>query len=105
MFAELVTEAGPIAIPRAEATVTDNPDVYKFVWEDLPFTIASDTTIYARLYITREGGPCIGMAPMRTGHTHIDAGNHISLRWHVVISFGGLNDLDEDEDVQPQRHS
>ena len=87
MFAELTTEAGPIQnIGRAEAKLTNTPHVYQFVWPDVKKYIPPDVILYACLYITREGGPCVGMSEIDKGSgSKVRVGDHIYLDWRIYF--------------------
>jgi hypothetical protein len=86
MFAELVTEAGPLKMPRAEARMADKKDHYIFDFT-LPFGIAPNTMLYARVHVTRDGDSCFGVAPiLGDQHEGMRAGTEVRLGpWYIHI--------------------
>lgn len=96
MFAALLTEAGELNVPRAEA-VHLREDIFRFEWNTVGHSMPEDTVVYAGLYITRRDGPCIGMAPLKAMQPHVNSTDNLSMEWPIHIPMGKPRDDDDGE--------
>ncbi len=99
MFAELTSTAGPLGkMPRAEA-IAAGLDNYTFTWSMINCHIPADATLVAKLYISREGGRCVGERVVKTPGKAIPVGRSVTLQWHIVIPSA----VDEDSTNQAEQ--